>query len=132
MQHDPPEVRLGWVVTEIALTATAPHQFAVPAAERRARSATRVLPGRPIRALMSNPCEPVGVGRTCRSILSSAIAAGYRADLTTARFDGVCPDGLTVRGGVPPLLRYLPFGRRISNEHLHRHSLDSIEAGDVA
>lgn len=92
----------------------------------------RVLPGRPIRALMTNPCKTVGVGRTCRSILAASVAAGYRADLVTARFDGDVPAGLAVCEGPAQLIRYLPFGRRIADERLHRRYLDMLAEGDVA
>lgn len=113
------------------LSLTAPSQFTLP--ERpKAPAAVRVHPGRPIRALMTNPCETVGVGRTCRSILAASVAAGYRADLATARFDGDAPPGLAVQDGVPRLIRGLPFGRRLSDEVLHRRYLDGLGDGDIA
>lgn len=114
------------------MVATVPRQFVLPSLAGRAGPAARIFPARPIRALMTIPCETVGVGRTCRSILSGAIAAGYRADLTTARFDGTRPEGLRVRDGLPPFLRLFPYGRRLSNEVLHRRYLDGIEDGDIA
>ncbi len=107
-----------------------PHQFVMP--ERRKPASLRIHPGQPLRALMTNPCETVGVGRTCRSILASAIAAGYRADLVTARFDGEIPTGLRVRDGVPSLIRHLPFGRRLADGALHRRYLDALDEGDIA
>lgn len=113
------------------VSVTAPRQFVLPEPSAPL-PAVRVLPGRPIRALMTNPCETVGVGRTCRSILAASVAAGYRADLVTARFDGDVPKGLVVHDGVSALIRHLPFGRRISDERLHRRYLDMLEEGDIA
>lgn len=114
------------------MSITSPRQFVLPERPRPARASARIHPGRPIRALMTNPCETVGVGRTCRSILAASIAAGYRADLVTARFDGEVPAGLAVRAGVPSLVRYLPFGRRLTDEALHRRYLNALEEGDIA
>lgn len=81
---------------------------------------------------MTNPCDVVGVGGTCRAILASAVAAGYRADLMTARFVGERPEGLRVVDGGPRLIRRLPFGRRLSDRGLHRRYLDALEEGDIA
>ncbi len=81
---------------------------------------------------MTNPCETVGVGRTCRSILAASIAAGYRADLTTPRFDGEIPAGIPVRTGGLGIVRYLPFGRRLAGAALHRRYLGGLEEGDIA
>ncbi len=115
----------------LSVSITMPRHFVLPERPPVPASA-RVHPGRPIRALMTNPCETVGVGRTCRSILAASVAAGYRADLVTARFDGEAPAGLPVRAGVPSLVRYLPFGRRLTDEALHRRYLDALDEGDIA
>ena len=109
---------------------TSSRHFALP--ERPRPSSIRVHPGRPIRALMTNPCETVGVGRTCRSILAASVAAGYRADLATPRFDGDIPAGFPVRTGGSGLIRYLPFGRRLAAAALHRRYLDGLDEGDIA
>lgn len=113
------------------MSVTAPRQFVLPE-KPKAPPSVRVVPARPIRALMSNPCETVGVGRTCRSILAASIAAGYRADLVTARFDGEVPPGLVVRDGRPRFVRHLPFGRRIADGLLHRRYLETVGEGDIA
>ncbi|MCB2124936.1 MAG: glycosyltransferase family 4 protein [Albidovulum sp.] len=113
------------------MSVTAPRQFVLPE-KPKAPPSVRVHPARPIRALMSNPCETVGVGRTCRSILAASIAAGYRADLVTARFHGQMPPGLPVREGVPRVVRHFPFGRRIADGLLHRRYLDAVGEGDIA
>lgn len=114
------------------MSITTSRQFVLPARPKPVPHPVRVHPGRPIRALMTNPCEVVGVGRTCRSILAATIAAGYRADLATPRFDGEIPAGLSVRSGGPGLVRYLPFGRRLGAGMLHRSYLDALEDGDIA
>lgn len=81
---------------------------------------------------MTNPCGTVGVGGTCRAILAASVAAGYRADLTTARLIGGAPEGLSVFERGPRLIRRLPFVRRLSDAVLHRRYLDALEEGDIA
>lgn len=112
------------------MSITTSRPFVLP--ERPTLPPVRIHPGRRIRALMTTPCQAVGVGRTCRAILASSVAAGYRADLVTARFDGEVPAGLSVRHGAPSLLRHLPFGRRLCDEALHRRYLDALGEGDIA
>jgi glycosyltransferase involved in cell wall biosynthesis len=90
----------------------------------------------PVRALMSMPALSRGVGLTCRSILSSAAAFGYRTDLHTAS----CPyvpetRGLTVRTPVARVVQSLPYGVSgpiLSDRVLHRSYLSDLQDGDIA
>ncbi len=92
------------------------------------------FPGRAVRTLMTMPCEDVGVGRTCRSILSASRAAGLACDLFTSALRGDRPAGLSVHSVMPPGLARLPFGlvRRFAEPALHRRFLASLGEGDIA
>ena len=87
-----------------------------------------------IRALMSTPCASVGVGMTCRALLSSAVSASVRVDLHTPLFHGGPPKGLPVHSSVPKALEWLPFDvlREPALRRLHREYLDGLEEGDIA
>lgn len=89
---------------------------------------------RTIRTLMTMPCEDVGVGRTCRSILAASRATGLACDLSTSTFRGDRPSGLPVHSVMPPALSRLPFGlvRRLAERALHRRFLAALGDGDVA
>ncbi|WP_347311597.1 glycosyltransferase family 4 protein [Defluviimonas sp. SAOS-178_SWC] len=89
---------------------------------------------RAIRTLITMPCEDVGVGRTCRSILAASRATGLACDLSTSAFLGARPTGLPVNSVIPRGLSRLPFGlfRRFAEPALHRRFLAALGDGDIA
>lgn len=90
----------------------------------------------PVRALVSMPMAPRGVGMTCRSILTGAAGAGYPLSLFTMRN---VPDertsALPVQTPVPFLLRHMPYpvmSRFVGHALLHKAFLDALADGDIA
>lgn len=83
---------------------------------------------------MTMPCEDVGVGRTCRSILAASAADGLLTELFTSALRGARPTGLTVRTAMPgPLSRStFSFVRRLAEPVLHRRFLAAFQEGDIA
>lgn len=71
---------------------------------------------------------------TCRSIVSSASAAGYTTDLFTTRF---VPDAIThpiVHTSLPPIARFVPFSlvRGFASRRLHDLFLRTMREGEIA
>ena len=62
-----------------------------------------------IRTLFALPCADVGIGKTCRSLLVAARAAGWRADLFTVRIEGREPGLVSPHTQAPGPLRFLPY-----------------------
>ena len=98
-----------------------------------AASATAVGPGA-IHTLMSMPCASVGVGQTCRSLLTGFLQAGYSADLYTSRNDGAASEAFPLYSHIHRPLSLLPhrLTRRFSVPRTHRAYLDALQPGDIA
>lgn len=87
-----------------------------------------------IRTLFALPCADVGVGKTCRSLLVAAQAAGWRADLFTVRMNGREPGLAALHTLAPAPLRFLPY--RFLRPHilsrLTRAYLAALRDDDIA
>lgn len=83
---------------------------------------------------MTIPCIGYGVGMTCRSILAGGIAAGYKAELHTSRYDPDPRVNIPVRAVLPQISRLLPYARLkgVTDAILHSRYLASLRDGDVA
>jgi glycosyltransferase involved in cell wall biosynthesis len=101
------------------------------------RSGVTADPARspPVRALITMPSGPVGVGMTFRNVVGSAAAAGYAADIFTTRLDSAgLPPAAPVHESIRPWLRRLPYGlvAPAAERRLHRDYLAAIRPGEVA
>ncbi len=83
---------------------------------------------------MTSIATSVGVGMTCRSILTASAAVGIRADFFTSGIEGEVPAGVPVHTAAPSVLTRLPFAvwRPFAVSALHRRYLDAIHPGDIA
>jgi glycosyltransferase involved in cell wall biosynthesis len=104
---------------------------------RRPADLPSILPAAaaPVRALLSMPALSRGVGMTCRSVLSSGAAFGYRTDLHTTRHDPAREtSALKVTTPLPQVVRALPYGMTgpLSGRMLHKAYLRSLDDGDIA
>lgn len=97
-------------------------------------TSTRYAEAALVRTLMTIPCIGYGVGMTCRSILAGAIAAGYRADLSTTRYDSDSRVNIPVHSLLPQFTRNMPYARikGLADSFLHARYLASLRDGDIA
>ncbi len=83
---------------------------------------------------MTMPCGAVGVGMTCRSLLGSAAAAGYRVDLATSRFDPGYDPKIPVRQAMGSWFRNVPYVLQAPRvePRLHRDFIEGVLDGEIA